>query len=68
MVRDGALGALDRAGQLGHGRGPLVQQAEDRRPQLVADGPYLRRGGELERVVEVVVRSPELLIDMIGLD
>src|SRR5207244_8663338 len=57
MVRDGALGTLDRAGQLCHGRGPLVQQAEDGRAQGVADRPHLLGGGELDRVVEVVVRE-----------
>src|SRR6266702_2371656 len=57
VVRDGTLGSLDRAGQLGHGRGALVQQAEDGRAQGVADRPHLLGGGELDCLVEVVVRD-----------
>ena len=57
VVRDGALGTLDRAGQLRHGCGPLVQQAEDGRAEGVADRPHLLGSGELDRLFEVIVRD-----------
>ena len=55
VIGDGALRPAHRGGDLGHGGRPLVEQAEDRRPEWVADGPHLGRGGELQRVAKVVV-------------
>ena len=55
MVGDRALRALERGRELGDGRGPLVEQAQDRVAEGMADRLDLGRLGQRDPVGEVVV-------------
>ena len=55
MVGDGALVPLQRDGQLAHRRRPLVEQAQDRGAEGMADRLYLGGLGERDPVGKVVV-------------
>ena len=57
MVGDGALWSPNRLRQLGNAGCSLVEQAQDRRAQLVPDGLNLGRRGEFQPFGEVVVGS-----------
>jgi hypothetical protein len=61
VVRDGALGAVDRPRHLGDGGGPLEEQLQQGRSQPVGHRSKLLGRGDHEQLFEVVVRDP--LID-----
>ena len=57
VVGDGALVPLERDGQLAHRRRTLVEQAQDRGAEGMADRLHLGGLGERDPVGEVVVRG-----------
>ena len=60
VIGNGALGPAHGARELGHGGGPLVEQTQDRRSELIADGLHLAGIGEFERVDQFVIGHDRL--------
>jgi len=55
VVGDGALGPVNRQGQLGHGRGPFQQQVEQGGAERIGQRAQLPGRGDHDHLVEVVV-------------
>jgi hypothetical protein len=62
VVGDRALRPTHGLGHLGHGRGALEEQLEQRAPQVVCQSAELYGGGDHDQLVEIVV-GDLLLID-----